>query len=165
VRLRPVTPGDRAALAAGYRELSDRAAYRRFFPVFPELSPAQLRFLTEIDHHGHEAIGAEEPDSGRGVGVARYVRSPTDRAEAEVAVTVADHWQGLGVGTALLEALAIRARAEQVAVFTAEILVDNRAMSALLARLGPVTQQRCDDQRTLVARVELASNHQGRPTP
>lgn len=155
VRLRPVGPGDRAELAAGYRQLSERTAYRRFFTVFPELTPAQLRFLTELDHHGHEAIGAEDPESEKGVGVARYVRSPADRTVAEVAVTVTDDWQGTGVGTALLEALAARARAEDITVFTAEILTENQAMTALLSELGPVTHDHSDDPGTTRARVDL----------
>lgn len=155
VRLRPVHPGDRAKLAAAYRALSDQTAYRRFFTVLPELSASQLGFLTNIDHHGHEAIAAEDPSTGRGLGVARYVRSPANPAEAEVAVTVADDWQGLGVGTALLGALARRARAEHITTFTAEMLAENRAMPALLGRLGQAKLEHTDDPRTLTARVTL----------
>lgn len=155
VRLRTVSPGDRAELAAGYRQLSER---HRLPPVLhrpPRAHAAQLRFLTELDHHGHEAIGAEHPESGQGIGVARYVRSPADRTVAEVAVTVTDDWQGTGVGTALLDALAARGRAEDVTAFTAEILTENRAMSALSATLGSVAHEHSDDPGTTVARVDL----------
>lgn len=155
VRLRPLRPDDRTRLAAGYRGLSDQSAYRRFFTVFPELSASQLRFLTDIDHHGHEAIGAEDPSTGHGLGVARYVRSATDPTEAEVAVTVADDWQHAGVGTALLAALAERASAEHIATFTAEVLTENRALPALLGRLGQVELEHTDDPGTLTARVAV----------
>ena len=71
-----------------------------------------VTYLTEIDHHDHEAIIALEEESGEGIGVARYVRNPTHPETAEVAVTVIDEWQGRGLGTLLLEVLGQRARAE-----------------------------------------------------
>ena len=67
-----------------------------------ELSPAELRYFTEIDHHDHEALGAVDRANGRGVGVARYVRSLEDSQTAELAVTVVDEWQGRGLGTELV---------------------------------------------------------------
>ncbi len=39
----------------------------------------ELAFFTEIDHVDHEAIGAMDPATGQGVGVARYVRETTVR--------------------------------------------------------------------------------------
>ena len=60
------------------------------------------------------------------------MRSPEDRERAEVAVAVADSWQGRGVATALLDRLTERARAEGVRRFSAEILADNRPMLELI---------------------------------
>lgn len=67
--------------------------------------------------------------------MARFVRSPDRPDTAEAAVTVVDDWQGRGVGTALLDALAERARAEGVVRFTALMLAE---MLELLQALGPV---------------------------
>ena len=50
----------------------------RFLSPKRSLSAAELRFLTEVDHHDHEAIGALSPADGRGVGIARYIRAPGD---------------------------------------------------------------------------------------
>ena len=62
-----------------------------------------------------------------------------DRPEAaEVAFTVADGWQGRGVGSFLLDALAERARENGITVFTAEMLASNHAMRALFEHLGDV---------------------------
>jgi GNAT superfamily N-acetyltransferase len=96
-----------------------------------------LSYLTELDHHDHEALVAVG-DDGALVGVARFVRRTGDRRAAEVAVTVADDWQGRGVGTTLLELLADRARAEGISRFTAIILARNRSMLALAEDLGGV---------------------------
>jgi RimJ/RimL family protein N-acetyltransferase len=134
--IRPIRPEDRAELAAGMQRLSPESRYRRFLTPASELSAAQLSYLTEVDHSDHEALVALQPETGHGIGVARFVRSPEDRELAEVAVAVADSWQGRGVGTALLGRLAERARAEGVSRFTAEVLAENRPMLELIDAIG-----------------------------
>jgi len=104
----------------------------RFLRRKDELTPAELRYFTDIDHHDHEALGALDHAGGRGVGVARYVRDTSDPQAAEIAVTVADDWQGRGLGTELLARLSGRARAEGIHRFTALVSADNAAMAGLL---------------------------------
>jgi RimJ/RimL family protein N-acetyltransferase len=137
--VRPIRPDDREELADGMRRLSPESRYRRFLAATRELSESQLRYLTEVDHHDHEALVALEPGSGHGIGVARFVRSPRDPELAEVAVAVADSWQGRGAGTVLLQRLTERARAEGIRRFSAEILAENRPMLDLIDDLGEVT--------------------------
>jgi RimJ/RimL family protein N-acetyltransferase len=144
ILVRPIRPQDRAELAAGMERLSPESRYRRFLTPTSELTAAQLSYLTEVDHHDHEALVALEPDTGHGIGVARYVRSSEDRARAEVAVAVADSWHNRGVATALLDRLTERAREEGVRRFSAEILADNRPMLDLLEDLGDVTTRHLD---------------------
>jgi RimJ/RimL family protein N-acetyltransferase len=136
ILIRPITPDDRDELAAGMHRLSEESRYRRFFSPTSELSESQLTYLTEVDHRDHEALVAVEPDTGHGIGVARFVRSPGDPERAEVAVAVADSWQGRGVATVLLDRLTQRAREEGVRRFSAEILAENRPMLELIDDLG-----------------------------
>jgi RimJ/RimL family protein N-acetyltransferase len=144
ILVRPIRPEDRGELADGLRRLSPESRYRRFFTPTNELSAAELSYLTEVDHHDHEALVALEPASGHGIGVARFVRSPGDPELAEVAVAVADSWQNRGVATALLDRLTQRAREEGVRRFSAEILADNRPMLELIDDLGDVTMRHLD---------------------
>jgi GNAT superfamily N-acetyltransferase len=137
VTVRPIRPQDAAPLLAGFERLSEQSRYRRFLSPIQELSEPMLRYLTEVDHHDHEALVAMGAD-GTLVGVARSVRSRSDPQAAEAAVTVADDWQGRGLGTALLGLLADRARAEGIRRFTALMLSDNRDMLDLFENLGPV---------------------------
>jgi GNAT superfamily N-acetyltransferase len=103
-----------------------------------ELTDDVVTYLTEVDHHDHEALAAIDAETGEGVGVARFVRSADRPDTAEAAVAVIDDWQGRGVGTALLDLLAERARAEGIVRFTALLLAENREMLELLEALGPV---------------------------
>jgi RimJ/RimL family protein N-acetyltransferase len=136
ISVRPIEPDDKTGLAAAFQRLSDESRYRRFLSPHGRLSAAELRYLTEVDHHDHEALVALDPATGEGVGVARYVRDRGRPDSAEVAVAVADGWQGRGVGTLLLHRLADRAREEGVRRFTALMLADNEPMAHLLGDIG-----------------------------
>ena len=134
--IRPIEPGDRPELAAGFARLSSLSRFRRFRRSIEHLTSSQLRELTEVDHTSHEALAAFDAAAGAGIGVARFVRSPADPAQAEVTCTVTDAWQGRGVGSALVERLAARARALGVERFTMSIVVGNEPARRLLAHVA-----------------------------
>jgi len=134
--VRPIEPGDNAALQGGFARLSEQSRYQRFMSAVSELSESQLRYLTEVDHRDHEALIAFDPETGEGIGVGRFVRLD-DGVSAEAAVTVVDDWQGRGLGTALSRLLADRARDEGIERFTALLLATNEQMHDVLASLGP----------------------------
>ena len=152
ISIRRIRPEDRDDLRDAFERLSPDSRYRRFLSATPRLTSATLRYLTQVDHHDHEALVAHDPDSGRGIGVARYVRVGADVAEA--AVTVADDWHGRGAGTLLLDLLALRAREEGVTRFRALLLTSNDDMRDMLGRLGPV-ETVARDAGTLEVEVEL----------
>jgi RimJ/RimL family protein N-acetyltransferase len=124
VLVRPLRPDDKRLLRSAFEALSPETRYRRFFAPLQSLSSQDLRYLTEVDHHDHEALAAINPENGMIIGVARYVRSE-DASEAEVAVVVGDPWQQHGVATALLERLVERARQAGIERFVALVLSDN----------------------------------------
>ena len=136
VLIRPVRGSDAPLLADGFARLSARSRQMRFLSPKRSLSAAELRFLTEVDHHDHEAIGALSRADGRGVGIARYIREPGDPAAAEIAVTIVDEWQGRGLGTELLARLSDRARQVGICRFTATVAYGNAAMTGLLQNMG-----------------------------
>ena len=132
VVIRPVGSADAPLLADGFARLSPESRRLRFLRRKDALTPAELRYFTDVDHHDHEALGALEHAGGRGVGIARYVRDAGDPHAAEIAVTVVDDWQGRGLGTELLAQLSGRARAEGIRRFTALASADNKVVAALL---------------------------------
>jgi RimJ/RimL family protein N-acetyltransferase len=155
VLVRALRSDDAPGLAEAFEQLSETSRYRRFFTAKPRLSEQTLAFLTDVDHHDHEALVGVEPGSGLLVGVARFIRNPRQPDQAEVAVTVADSWQRRGLGTVLLSELAQRAAEEGIRYFTAEILAENQPMLALARRLGGA-EITCSGS-TASARIDLAA--------
>ncbi len=137
VVLRPIRPDDKGRLAEGLARLSESSRSLRFMAPVAELTEDQLAYLTEIDYFDHFAWVAvldRRPDFG--VGVARYVRLAEDPQIAEAAVTVADEYQGKGLGTLLVGVLAATARMAGIERFRAYVLEANESMLALLGEVG-----------------------------
>ena len=135
---RPIRADDKRMLARGLANLSETTVQRRFLSPKPRFSGAELRYLTELDGVNHLALVAERPTQPvRGIiGVARYVRLPEDPLAAEVAIVVADPWQGRGVGTMLADELGRRARGNGITRFTATMAADNVPAHRLMAKLA-----------------------------
>jgi nucleotide-binding universal stress UspA family protein/RimJ/RimL family protein N-acetyltransferase len=151
--VRPIAPADRALLRAAFERLSPESRYRRFFGPMPELSERELDYLTQVDHSDHEALIALDAQTGDIVGVARFIRTTPGGEVAEPAITVADDWQGRGVGTALLQALARRARESGISCFDAPVLAANPEAIRVLESLGETTSQR--EGHEVQLRIEL----------
>lgn len=141
VLIRPVGADDGDLLAEGFNRLSAQSRRLRFLSGKSQLSRADLAYLTQVDHHDHEAIGALDPEDGRGLGVARYVRSSRDPDCAEVAVTVVDDWQHRGLASELLGRVTQRAREEGISRFTALVSSENLAVAALLRDSGAAVRR------------------------
>jgi RimJ/RimL family protein N-acetyltransferase len=136
IGIRPLQPGDRAAIAALFSRLSSESRYRRFLGPKPELTDHELFFFTDVDHVRHEALAAVDQRDNSIVGVARYVQYVDRPRVAAVAFEVADEWQRRGVGTALAERLLDRARINHLDRLSATTRWDNVPARALLRRLG-----------------------------
>ena len=133
VLIRQLQATDATLLAGIFTRLSPASRWMRFLAAKNHLTEAELRYLTNIDHHDHEALTALDHPGWQGVGVARYIRHPGDPRAAEIAITVIDDWHRRGLGTQLVTQLADRARHAGITRFTALASADNAAISGLLA--------------------------------
>ncbi|OBF25990.1 acetyltransferase [Mycobacterium sp. ACS1612] len=135
LHLRPVLPGDNERTASGQVEFSSETLYRRFqTPRNPTKS--LMRYLFEVDYIHHFVWVMTDGFDGPVVADARFVRDEVDPTTAEVAFIVGDAYQGRGIGTFLMGALAVAADYHGVQRFTARVLSDNYAMRAILDRFG-----------------------------
>src|SRR2546423_7845767 len=74
VLIRPVMASDKPLFVAGFERFGEDSRYRRFLAPKKALSEPELALFTEIDHHGHEALGAIDVQNGQGVWGARLTR-------------------------------------------------------------------------------------------
>jgi acetate---CoA ligase (ADP-forming) len=127
IRLRRADVTDESAVLELFRALSIHSLLMRFGTVAVHL-PSAAR--AAVDQWG---VIAFAPD-GRCVGHAWYVR--TTERRAEVALVIADRYQGRGLGTILLRRLARLAALRGIHVFEAYVLLDNARMTDLLRDCG-----------------------------
>ena len=135
INVRPLDWRDRDAFSAWFGRLSDDSRRKRFLGPKPRLSARELTYLTEVDQVNHTALVAVD-DRGQLIGEARYATSKPGDEVADFAVTVADEWQGRGIGSRLAARVIESARANGITRLTAMTLWDNTAAIALLHRLG-----------------------------
>ncbi|MGE5792650.1 MAG: N-acetyltransferase family protein [Bacteroidota bacterium] len=117
--------------------LSAQSRYERFLGGGVKLTPDLLARLVNVDLAREAALIATVAfaDTETPVAVGRYALAPED-GTAEVAVTVADAWQGCGLGRLLLERVIDAARRNGVRRLTGDVLAANARMLALARRLG-----------------------------
>jgi CRP-like cAMP-binding protein len=136
--LRPVLPGDSERTVHGHIHFSSETLYRRFMSA-RQPTPALMHYLSEVDYVDHFVWVVT--DGTDPVADARFVRDDRDPTVAEIAFTVADDYQGRGIGTFLISALSIAARLNGVERFSARMLSDNVPMRTIMDRYGAVWQR------------------------
>ena len=149
--VRPIAITDAERLARLFDRLSPSSVHFRFFSPISRPPRAALLRLADVDHGRREALVALDGDEI--VAVARYDGRP-DGNRAEIAITVEDAWQHRGVGGALVDRLAARARAAGVQRLIATTLaVDGRARRMLTRVADPIAERDHDGLIETTARL------------
>ncbi|HET6689402.1 MAG TPA: GNAT family N-acetyltransferase, partial [Miltoncostaeaceae bacterium] len=154
VEVRLCGEADADGIAAMIAGMSPAARAMRFGAARRGLSAREAREMAAPPGPGGAGVVAVAGGEGeRIVAVARYHRVE-GADDAELAAAVSDRWQGLGLGTALVERICDHAAAEGVDTLWAWMRNDNRRMRSVLEGLGtPVTVERAPDG--VLARVPL----------
>jgi RimJ/RimL family protein N-acetyltransferase len=134
VFIRPIVPGDAAALAEAIGSADPDTLYRRFLGVAPRVTPTLLTHLTTVYYARRFAVVAGDA-AGRGVGIARY--EPAGEGTADIAVAVDPAWRRVGLATELIRTLARAALDHGIHTFSATYLAQNRPVAALLEHTDP----------------------------
>jgi GNAT superfamily N-acetyltransferase len=131
--VRDIRSSDADLLREFHESLSARSIAFRYLGPHPALSDKEVARFTNVDRIDRVALVVER--DGRIVAVARYDRPP-ESEEAEVAFVVQDEFQGLGLGTILLDQLAIIARRHGIRRFLADTFSENRRMLGVFRDSG-----------------------------
>jgi len=139
--IRPIRPEDEPLIVAFHDRLSERTVVERYFTALALSARTAHERLTRIcfiDYDRELALVAEKRDAaGNSViaGVSRMNRQE-DGSPATLAVVVADDFQGVGLGEALLRSALDAARAEGVRCVIIHFLPQNERMNRLSRKLG-----------------------------
>ncbi|MFH1676630.1 MAG: GNAT family N-acetyltransferase, partial [bacterium] len=137
INYRAVHPTDMEAVKGLFYTLSQESVYLRFMSRMKRISQEQIQDFVLIDHRNEVSIVGTVPEAhGEDIiAIGGYFLDPkTNRAE--VAFLVRDDWQGKGIGSYLLKHLTTIARRNGIAGFTAETLLENKAMQRVFYRSG-----------------------------
>ncbi len=135
--IRPIRPEDAEIEREFVRNLSPQSRYFRFMQAVSELTQAMLVRFTQIDYDREMAliaVRADEDGQETQVAVGRYTVD-ADKDACEFALTVADDWQGRGIGSRLMHELMDVARSRGLSLMRGEVLAENQSMISLMQRL------------------------------
>jgi GNAT superfamily N-acetyltransferase len=135
--VRFVEPGDAPALQGYFRALSVRSRYNRFLGAMSELPQTELEHFIHVGESDRFSVIAVMTVDGVEtiVGEARY-GFEADTETFELGLSIDDHWQGHGIGSALLNNLECRAAALGANHLFGDTLRSNEAMIGLARKSG-----------------------------
>ncbi|MDA1272845.1 MAG: GNAT family N-acetyltransferase [Verrucomicrobia bacterium] len=133
IYFRPIHPTDEPRMRDLFYRLSEATLYYRFMGHQKRVPRRQIQDFVYIDHRSDVTIVGTVPeaDGEQIIAIGSYYLDPKTNM-AEVAFTVADSWQEKGIGTFLLHYLIRIARRNGIRGFTADVLRENKAMSAII---------------------------------
>ena len=137
LRVRPIRHDDGELEEAFVRGLSLESRYQRMLSGGTKVTPEWIDSMTHIDYQRHMAFAVSTALDGveQFVGVGRYVVDPPTNI-ADIALVLADAWQGQGLGRRLLATLLEHARTAGVREAVGVVLATNKAMLRLARSMG-----------------------------
>ena len=139
VTIRAQRPTDREGMRSALVQMGQESIQRRFFAPRRYFSEGEVAFFLNIDFVRQVALVAVA-GGAIVVGGCRYI--VTEPGVAEVAFSVADDWQGRGLGGLLMEHLIGIARQQGLRLLVAEVLKENTAMLTVFRKCGLPTETR-----------------------
>lgn len=150
--LRPARPDDRELFLELLERTSPEAKTRRFFAsISSEVAVNRLLRCGDPLREFTLVVLKGGPQNPRIVGTGGYVRSGEDPEMAEISFLVDDEHRGRGIGTILLERLALVAARHGIRTFRALTQFENREMLEVFRDSGFPLQEHPEDGYVLVS--------------
>ncbi|MGB9915159.1 MAG: bifunctional acetate--CoA ligase family protein/GNAT family N-acetyltransferase [Candidatus Bathyarchaeales archaeon] len=150
VLLRPVKPEDERRFNEFLSSLSEETMRFRFFQILKDVSHDLLARYCNLDYNREVTIIAEhQQDSRKIVGAGSVIVEP-DGKSGEFAVVVGDEWQGLGLGSKLMDHLIMIAKDMRLEWLFGYVLPNNYKMLRMCAKMG-FTSEPLDEETVKLA--------------
>lgn len=130
-----ILPDYQKDLLEGISHLSAHSIRNRFLGGKKTFTEKELHYLTHFDGINHFALGVRNSDH-RGIAVTRLVRSNENRNLAEIAITIIDEYQNIGLGTLLFKVIAYAAYERGINELMIHLLQQNEGMQKLARKVG-----------------------------
>jgi acetyltransferase len=137
VLLRPIKPEDEPLWLEMFQNFSKQSIRYRFFQIIRD-TPHEVRVrYCNIDYDREIAIVAELTEEGRRkiLGVVRLIVEPNGKT-GEIAFIVADPWQGLGLGTKMVDYMIEICKDRALERIYGIMLPDNHRAIRLMKKMG-----------------------------
>lgn len=136
VLLRSIKPEDEQLWLEMFQNFSDESVHNRFFYMIKDTPHTVRARYCDIDHSREIAIVAELKEEQRRIlGVVRLTID-SDKKSGEIAFIVADPWQGLGLGSQIVDFIIEICRDIGLETIYALILPDNYRSINLVKKRG-----------------------------
>lgn len=159
VLLRPIKPEDEPMWLEMFQNFSEESIRYRFFQIIKD-TPHEVRVrYCNIDYDREIGLVAEMTDEGRRkiLGVVRLNVEP-DGKTGEIAFIIADPWQGLGLGSKMLDFMIEVCKDKKLETVYGIMLPDNYRAINLFRKMGFTTER--VDQDTVKATLNLREEDQ-----
>jgi acetyltransferase len=134
VIVRHASAADTDGLRHFLGRLSERTVYLRFFTGLGQVPNRLLGWL--LPHGTHRVVLLAE-GGGEIVGHAMYTAEPGGEGAADLAVVVADAWQGCGLGPRMVQGLLDIGQLRGVREVRLTVLAGNMRANRLVTRVWP----------------------------
>jgi acetyltransferase len=153
VLLRPIKPEDEERFNEFMKSLSIESMRFRFFNLIKEMSHETLTRYCNLDYDREIAVIVELQNSNKPIiGAVRLIIEPGGKS-GEFAVLVGDKWQGLGLGSKLMDLLVEIAHDVRVNKIYGYVIASNYKMLNMCKKKGFEIETFDDD--TLIATLSL----------
>ncbi|MFC7386367.1 GNAT family N-acetyltransferase [Sphaerisporangium rhizosphaerae] len=153
VRVRPARMDDEDRVRAFVAGLSLRSQSLRFFGGVSRPGRALVSAMVTVGEARDVLLAVDA-----GERIIGHAMSFTRDGSTEIAVVVADEWQGVGLGSRLVRRLLARAVARGATAVTMDVMGENRKVLSMVARWWPHARM-----RVVSGTVEIAASLEAAP--
>jgi ribosomal protein S18 acetylase RimI-like enzyme len=139
IEIRPARMDDEQRVRAFVESLSLRSQTLRFFSGMTRPDKRLVRAMVAVDDQRDVLLAVDGDDRVLG-----HAMSFQRGDATEIAVVVADEWQGVGLGSRLVRALLRRAIAGGAAHVVMDVMGENRKVLSIIKRWWPDAQVRVE---------------------
>lgn len=142
VDIRPARLDDEGRVRDFVAALSPRTQTLRFFTGVGRPGTSLVRAMIARDDRRHALLAVRPAETGEEVVGHAMCCHVEDGTVAEIAVVVADEWQGRGIGTRLVRWLVLHAAAHGADALGMDIMGENRRLLRVVRRHWPDARMR-----------------------